>query len=143
MLTFPLCNPLGICSTLAKGPEARGSRVVDSGFHFPVKGTRGGSVSFHVMQQPGWAPGQKLEEISWGFGPESAHRVFLRVPNGAAPPTWVGLEDKFKLRVHVPNTMSLVIENVTSQDSGHYRAQVRFTGGFSSTQVFHLTVYGK
>ncbi|XP_062046140.1 SLAM family member 5-like [Lepus europaeus] len=37
--------------------------------------------------------------------------------------------------------MSLTIENVTSQDSGHYRAQVRFTGGFSSTQVFYLTVY--
>nr|XP_008262493.1 uncharacterized protein LOC103350039 isoform X1 [Oryctolagus cuniculus]XP_051714462.1 uncharacterized protein LOC103350039 isoform X1 [Oryctolagus cuniculus]XP_051714463.1 uncharacterized protein LOC103350039 isoform X1 [Oryctolagus cuniculus] len=132
---------LSICSTLGKGPEARGSGVLDSGLHFPVKRTRGGSVSFHVVQQPGWAPGEKLEEISWGFGPESAYRVILLVHSGTASPTWVSLEDKFKPRLHMPNMTSLVIENVTSQDSGQYRAQIRFTGGLLSTQVFHLTVY--
>ncbi|XP_069933603.1 SLAM family member 8-like isoform X1 [Oryctolagus cuniculus] len=132
---------LSICSTLDKSPEARGSGILDSGLHFPVKGTRGGSVSFHVVQHPGWAPGEKLEEISWGFGPESVHRVILLVPSGAASPTWVSLEDKYKPRLHVPNMTSLVIENVTSQDSGQYRAQIRFTGGLLSTQVFCLTVY--
>ena len=56
---------------------------------------------------------------------------------------WVSLQDKYQQRVHVPNVTSLRIENLTSEDSGHYQARATFTGGLELTQVFHLTVYGE
>ena len=56
---------------------------------------------------------------------------------------WVSLQDKYQQRVHVPNVTSLRIENLTSEDSGHYQARATFTGGLELTQVLHLTVYGE
>ena len=83
------------------------------------------------------------EEVSWGFGSEPNYRVLMQVRPGADTPTWVSLQDKYQQRVHVPNVTSLRIENLTSEDSGHYQARATFTGGLELTQVFHLTVYGE
>lgn len=83
----------------------------------------------------------ELEEVTWGFGPGSEYRVLLRVHPGEAP-KWVGLQDRYQQRVHVPNMTSLKIENLTPEDSGLYRARGSFTGGVEFTQLFHLTVYG-
>ena len=137
---FPLSNPLGICSTGAKSPGARSAGLQDSGAHDPpLQGIQGGSVLFHVVKKQEAEP----EEVSWGFGPESHYSVLLRVHRGANTPTWVSLQDKYQQRVHVPNILSLKIENLTCEDSGHYRARVSFPGGLELTHVFHLTVYGK
>ena len=136
---FSVSNPLGFCNTGAKSPGARGSGVQDSGAHVPLQGIRGGSVLFHVIKKQKAEP----EEVSWGFGPESKFSILLRVHHGADTPTWVSLQDKYQQRVHVPNILSLKIENLTCEDSGHYRARVSFTGGLELTQVFLLTVYGK
>ncbi|XP_060976463.1 T-lymphocyte surface antigen Ly-9-like isoform X3 [Dama dama] len=128
---------LSICSTGTKNPGARGSEIQDSGAHVPLQGIRGGSVLFHVIKKQEAEP----EEVSWGFGPKSNYRVLLRVHRGADTPTWVNLQDKYQQRVYVPNNLSLKIENLTCEDSGHYRARVSFTGGLEFTQVFLLTVY--
>nr|CAI9691418.1 unnamed protein product [Rangifer tarandus platyrhynchus] len=100
-------------------------------------GIRGGSVLFHVIKKQEAEP----EEVSWGFGPESNYSVLLRVHRGADTPTWLSLHNKYQHRVHVPNNLSLKIENLTCEDSGHYRARVSFTGGLELTQIFLLTVY--
>ena len=136
---FSVSNPLGICSTGAKSPGACGSGVQDSGAHVPLQGIRGGSVLFHVIKKQEAEP----EKVSWGFGPESNYSVLLRVHRGADTPTWINLQDKYQQRVHVPNILSLKIENLTCEDSGHYRARVSFPGVLELTQVFHLNVYGK
>ncbi|XP_060976478.1 SLAM family member 5-like isoform X2 [Dama dama] len=128
---------LSICSTGAKSPGARGSEIQDSGAHVPLQGIRGGSVLFHVIKKQEAEP----EEVSWGFGPKSNYRVLLQVHGGADTPTWVNLQDKYQQRVHVPNSLSLKIENLTCEDSGQYRARVSFPGGIELIQVFLLTVY--
>ncbi|KAI4590449.1 hypothetical protein MJG53_001498 [Ovis ammon polii x Ovis aries] len=132
----PEYRELGICSTVAHNPGPRGSEAQDSGAHVPLQGIRGGSVLFHVTKKQEADP----EEVSWGFGPESNYRVFMRVHRGKDTPTWVSLQDKYQQRVHVPNVTSLRIENLTPEDSGQYRARASFTGGREFTQVFRLTV---
>ena len=94
---------------------------------------------FHMIKKQEADP----EEVSWAFGPESNYSVLLRVHRGADTPTWVSLQEKYQQRVHVPNILSLKIENLTCEDSGQYRARLSFHGGFEFTQVFLLTVYGK
>ncbi|XP_014647209.1 PREDICTED: SLAM family member 9-like [Ceratotherium simum simum] len=129
---------LSVCSTGVKSSGIHGSGVQHSGAHVPLKRIRGGSVLFHVIKEPE----AKLEEISWGFGPDLKYRVMLRVHNGSErTQTWVSLQDKYKQRVHVPNMTSLRIENLTREDSGPYQARAIFTGGVESNQIFYLTVY--
>ncbi|XP_070353792.1 SLAM family member 8-like isoform X1 [Equus asinus] len=129
---------LSVCSTGVKSSGAHGAGVQDSGVHVPLKEIHGGSVLFHVIKEPG----TKVEEISWGFGPDVNYTVILRVHNGSEGTlTWVCLEDKYKQRVHVPNMTSLRIENLTCGDSGQYRARASLTGGMESSQIFYLTVY--
>ncbi|KAF4021203.1 hypothetical protein G4228_013780 [Cervus hanglu yarkandensis] len=125
---------LGLTSLLL----THGSGVQDSGAHVPLQGIRGGSVLFHMTKNQEADP----EEVSWGFGPESNYRVMLRLRHGIDTPTWVSFQDKYQHRVHVPNMLSLRIENLTQEDSGEYRARASFTGGRELTQVFFLTVYG-
>ena len=83
------------------------------------------------------------EEVWWAFGPESNYSVLLRVHHEADTPTWVSLQDKYQHRVHVPNILSLRIDNLIPEDSGQYRARASFTRGIELNQVFLLTVYGK
>ena len=135
----PVSNPLGICSTGAKSPGAHGSEVQDPAARVPLQGIRGGSVLFHVTKNRGADP----EEVSWGFGPELNYSVMLQVHRGADTPTWVSLQDKYQHRVHVPNILSLRIDNLIPEDSGQYRARASFTRGIELNQVFLLTVYGK
>ncbi|KAB1261076.1 hypothetical protein Cadr_000024647, partial [Camelus dromedarius] len=123
-----------VCSTGAKSPGAQGS-----GAHIPLQKIRGASVLFHVTKEPG----AELEEVSWGFGPESNYRVLLKVRPGTDAPTWIILQDKYQQRVHVPNMTSLRIENLTSEDSGQYRARISFVGGIERTQVFPLIIYSQ
>ncbi|KAI4548841.1 hypothetical protein MG293_001171 [Ovis ammon polii] len=128
---------LSVCCTGVKSSVAPDPGVQDSGVHIPLQGIRGGSVLFHVPKKQEAEP----EEVSWGFGPESNYRVFMRVHRGKDTPTWVSLQDKYQQRVHVPNVTSLRIENLIPEDSGQYRARASFIGGIEFTQVFRLTVY--
>ncbi|KAI4579509.1 hypothetical protein MJT46_000877 [Ovis ammon polii x Ovis aries] len=130
-------SPLGICCTGAKSSGARDSEVQESGARVPLQGIRGGSVLFHMIKKQEAEP----EEVSWAFGPESNYSVLLQVHRGADTPTWVSLRDKDQQRVHVPNILSLKIENLTCEDSGQYRARASFPGGLELAQVFLLTVY--
>nr|XP_042111822.1 SLAM family member 5-like isoform X1 [Ovis aries] len=130
-------NPLGICSTGAKSPGAHHSGVQESGARVSLQRIRGGSVLFHMIKKQEPEP----EKVSWAFGPESNYSVLLRVHRGADTPSWVSLQDKYQQRVHVPNILSLKIENLTCEDSGQYRARVSLPAGFEFTQVFLLTVY--
>ncbi|XP_022415073.2 uncharacterized protein LOC111167012 [Delphinapterus leucas] len=127
----------GACCPGVKSSGTHGSGVQDSGAHVPLHRVRGGSVSFNVTRKQE----AHLEEVTWGFGPDSNYRVLLRVSAGADAPTWVSLQDKYQQRVHVPSILSLNIENLTSEDSGLYRARASFTGGIELNQVFPLTVY--
>ncbi|XP_040840102.1 SLAM family member 9-like, partial [Ochotona curzoniae] len=127
-----------IGSTLANSPEAQGSGVVNpGGVHSPVKRMRADSVWFHVIPKSE----EMLEEISWLFSSGSEYRFFLRVNSGPDSHKWLGLQDKFKGRIQVPNVTSLMIENLTFQDSGQYKAEVRDTSGLSYNQFFQLSVY--
>ncbi|XP_070640395.1 SLAM family member 9-like isoform X3 [Bos indicus] len=127
---------LSICSTVVQSSGKYGSEVQNSRF-VHMQGIQGGSVLFHIVKKQEADP----EEVSWGFGPELNYRVLLRVHRGADTPTWVSLQDKYQQRVQVPNVTSLKIENLTSEDSGQYRARASFTGGMELNQVFLLTVY--
>ncbi|KAM5200734.1 SLAM family member 8-like isoform 2-T2 [Hipposideros larvatus] len=75
-----------------------------------------------------------------GLWPRTNYRVLLRVVSGGDLPTWVSLQDKYRHRVHVPNMRSLLIANLTPEDSGQYQARASFSGGREFTQVFQLTV---
>lgn len=73
---------------------------------------------FYVVNKTG----TELEEVSWGFDPDSNYRVLLKVHPGADAPTWVRLQDKYHQRVRVPNMRSLKTENLTSEDNVLYQA---------------------
>ncbi|KAM4806330.1 CD48 antigen-like isoform X2 [Urocitellus parryii] len=126
------------CSTLAKSSGAHGSGIKGFRTRTYVKAIRGGSVLLQVIQEP---EDPKIEEISWGIGSDPDSTFMLRVQNGKEDPKWFSLQDKYKHRVQVPRMSSLRINNVTSQDSGQYWAQIIFQTGRKITAVFHLTVY--
>ncbi|XP_006160480.1 T-lymphocyte surface antigen Ly-9-like isoform X2 [Tupaia chinensis] len=133
---------LGVVSLLlsARSAEARSSGMNDSRAQSSQKRIRGGSALFHVEKNPGEDLGAELEEITWSFGPPSGYREMLRVHRGADAPTWLGLRDKYGQRVQVPSVTSLRIENLISEDSGRYWAQVTLSGGRKCDQDFFLTV---
>lgn len=131
----------GIYSPRALSSETHVSEVKDS--RAPVFLTRiqGESLLFNVTVLFK-EPGTKLEEISWGFGPESNYTVMLEVNVVQEDKQkWISLQDKYEKRAYISNVTSLRIKNLTHDDSGQYRARVRFPGGKEFSQVFHLTVY--
>ena len=74
---FPVSNPLGICSTGAKSPGARGSGVQGSWAHVLLQGIQGGSVLFHVIKKQSSTRGGLMGLWPW---------VKLQCP--AASPSW-------------------------------------------------------
>ncbi|XP_078297022.1 CD48 antigen-like isoform X5 [Panthera onca] len=132
---------LGAFSTVVNGSGTLGSQVEDSGNPVSLTGAQGGSVSFHVTRSPELAPGLKLEKISWGIKNKSDYLLLLYVSPGEDVPKWVNFQDKFEKRVHVLNTTTLRIDNLTLEDSGQYWARVSLTGGRERNWHFHLTVY--
>ncbi|XP_034523283.1 SLAM family member 9-like isoform X2 [Ailuropoda melanoleuca] len=131
---------LSVCGALIQSSGVRGSGVEDSGIPDSLK-MRGGSVSFHVIRKPELPPAGELEKISWGIVSGSNYRVMLNVLPGRNVPEWLNFQDKFKTRVHVPNITTLLVDNLTLEDSGLYRARVYYTRGRQYDQDFHLTVY--
>ncbi|XP_053764845.1 uncharacterized protein LOC109261569 isoform X2 [Panthera pardus] len=132
---------LSAFSTVVSGSGTLGSQVEASGNPVSLTGTKGGSVSFHVTRSPELAPGLKLEKISWGIKNKSDYLLLLHVSPGEDVPKWVNFQDKFEKRVHVLNTTTLRIDNLTLEDSGHYWARVSLTRGREMNWYFHLTVY--
>ncbi|XP_048670616.1 uncharacterized protein LOC107156666 isoform X2 [Marmota marmota marmota] len=129
----------GACSTLAKSSGAHGSGIKGFRTHTYLKAIRGSSVLLQVIQEP---EDPKIEEISWGVITSESNSTFvLRLQNGKEDPLWFSLQDKYKQRVQVPSMSSLRINNLTSQDSGQYWAQIMFQTGREIKPVFHLTVY--
>ncbi|XP_077883438.1 CD48 antigen-like isoform X1 [Ictidomys tridecemlineatus] len=126
------------CSTLAKSSGAHGSGIKGFRTHTYLKAIRGGSVLLHVIQEP---EDPKIEEITWGFASDSNSTFMLRLQNGKEDPLWFSLQDKYKQRVQMPSMSSLRINNLTSQDSGQYWAQIMCQTGREIKAVFNLTVY--
>uniref|UniRef100_UPI001A9EFD7A uncharacterized protein LOC120886124 n=1 Tax=Ictidomys tridecemlineatus TaxID=43179 RepID=UPI001A9EFD7A len=128
---------MGACSTLAKSSGAHGSGIKGFRICNYLKVIQGGSVLLQVIQE--------LEDptvdIYWGLGSDPDCIYMLRLQNGMEDLQWFSLQDKYKQRVQVPSMSSLRINNLTSQDSGHYWAQARFQTGREIKAVFHLTVY--
>ncbi|XP_045837963.1 SLAM family member 9-like [Meles meles] len=132
---------LSVCSAVTQSPGARGSAVDDSGIPVPLKKIQGTSVLFQVIRNPELPPEVELEKMSWGIVSRSNYRVMLRVFPGRDVPQWVNLQDKFEKRIHVLNTTTLRIDNLTLEDSGLYRARESYTRGRQYDQDFNLTVY--
>ncbi|XP_047560711.1 SLAM family member 9-like isoform X1 [Lutra lutra] len=132
---------LSVCSAVTQSPGARRSALDDSGNPLPLKGTLGASVLFHMIKNPELPPGSKLESITWGIINQKIYTPVLQVSPGRDVPRWVSFQDKFEKRVHVLNTMTLRIDNLTLEDSGLYRAQESYTRGRQYDQDFHLMVY--
>ncbi|XP_059002234.1 SLAM family member 9-like isoform X3 [Mustela lutreola] len=132
---------LSVCSAVTQSPGARGSAVDDSGNPVPLKGTLGASVLFHMIKNPDLPPGAKLESITWGIINQKVYTPILQVSPGGDGPRWVNFQDKYEKRVHVVNTTTLRIDNLTLEDSGLYRAQESYMRGRQYDQDFHLTVY--
>ncbi|XP_044122570.1 SLAM family member 9-like isoform X2 [Neovison vison] len=132
---------LSVCSAVTQSPGARGSAVDDSGNPVPLKGIQGASVLFPVIRKPELPPEVKLESITWGIINKKIYTPILQVSPGGDVPEWVNCQDKFEKRVHVLNTMTLRIDNLTLEDSGRYRAQESYSRGRQYHQDFHLTVY--
>ncbi|XP_077617275.1 CD48 antigen-like isoform X2 [Crocuta crocuta] len=132
---------LSTFSTVVRSSGARGSGVEDSRNIVSLKGTQGGSVVFHVTRRPEVPPEAKLEKISWAVKNESNYIPLLHVSPGVDVPEWINSQDKFKERLHVPNTTTLRIDKLTLKDSGCYRARCSFSTGIENAQYFHLSVY--
>ncbi|XP_034505998.1 uncharacterized protein LOC117797686 isoform X2 [Ailuropoda melanoleuca] len=132
---------LSICGALTQSSGVRGSGVGDSGIPVSLKRMQGDSVTFHVIRKPELPPAVELEKISWGNASGSNYIVMLNVLPGRNVPEWLNFQDKFEKRVHVPNTTTLRIDNLTLEDSGLYRARVSYSNGTESDQDFHLMVY--
>ncbi|XP_034505988.1 SLAM family member 9-like isoform X2 [Ailuropoda melanoleuca] len=131
----------GICGALTQSSVVRGSGVGDSGIPDSLKRTQGDSVLFHVIRSPDLSPEVELEKMSWGIASGSNWTVILQVIPGSDVPKWFNFQDRFEKRVHVPNTTTLRIDDLTLGDSGLYRARVSYSNGTEGDQDFHLTVY--
>ncbi|XP_034505984.1 SLAM family member 8-like [Ailuropoda melanoleuca] len=79
--------------------------------------------------------------MSWGIALGSNWTAILQVIPGSDVPKWFNFQDRFEKRVHVPNTTTLRIDDLTLGDSGLYRARVSYSNGTEGDQDFHLTVY--
>ncbi|XP_045837965.1 SLAM family member 9-like [Meles meles] len=132
---------LSVCSAVTQSPGARGAAVDDSGIPVPLKRIQGDSVLFQVIRNPEISSGAELENITWGIKTGSMYTGILRVSPRGDVPQWVNFQDKFEKRVHVLNTTTLRIDNLTLEDSGLYRAQESYTTGIQYDQDFHLKVY--
>ncbi|XP_047560707.1 SLAM family member 9-like isoform X4 [Lutra lutra] len=132
---------LSVCSSVTQSPGAHGSALDDSGNPLPLKGTLGASVWFHMIKNPELPPRSKLKSITWGIINQKIYTPVLQVSPGGDVPRWVNFQDKFEKKVHVLNTTTLRIDNLTLEDSGLYRAQESYTGGRQYDQDFHLMVY--
>ncbi|XP_045640355.1 SLAM family member 9-like [Ursus americanus] len=132
---------LSVCGVLTQSSGVHASGVEDSGIPVSLKGMRGTSVSFHVIRKPELPPEGELEKISWGIVYGSNYRVMLNVLPGRNVPEWLNFQDKFKTRVHMSNITTLLVDNLTLEDSGLYRARESYTRGRQYDQDFHLTVY--
>ncbi|XP_044942628.1 SLAM family member 9-like isoform X1 [Mustela putorius furo] len=132
---------LSVCNTVTQRPGARGSAMDDSGNPVTLKGIQGASVLFPVIRNPELPPESELENMSWGVVSRSNYIVMLYVFPGRDVPEWVNFQDKFEKRVHVVNTTTLRIDNLTLEDSGLYRARQSYTRGRQYDRNFHLTVY--
>ncbi|XP_044942610.1 SLAM family member 9-like isoform X2 [Mustela putorius furo] len=132
---------LSVCSAVTQSPGAPESAAEDSGNLVTLKGIQGASVLFHMNRNPEIPPGAKLESITWGVINQKMYTPVLQVSPGGDGPRWVNFKDKFKKRVHVVNTTTLRIDNLTLEDSGLYRAQESYMRGRQYDQDFHLTVY--
>ncbi|XP_059002251.1 SLAM family member 9-like isoform X2 [Mustela lutreola] len=128
---------LSVCSTVTRSPGAHESAAEFSGILATLKGIQGTPVLFPVIRNPEF----ELEKMSWGVVSRSNYIVMLHVFPGRDVPRWVNFQDKFEKRVHVVNTTTLRIDNLTLEDSGLYRAQVKLTTGRRYHRDFHLTVY--
>ncbi|XP_040491784.1 uncharacterized protein LOC103672100 isoform X3 [Ursus maritimus] len=133
---------LSVCGALTQSSRVHGSGVEDSGIPDSLKRTQGDSVLFHVITSPELPPGVELEKMFWGIALGSNWTAILQVIPGSDVPEWFNFQDKFEKRVHVPNTTTLRIDNLTLEDSGLYRARVSYSNGIQTDQDFHLTVYG-
>ncbi|XP_022346431.1 SLAM family member 9-like [Enhydra lutris kenyoni] len=138
---FSVSYALGVCSAVTQSPGAPGSGVDDSGIFVTLKGTQGDSALFPVIRKPELPPEFELEKMSWGVVSRSNYIVMLHVFPGRDVPEWVNFQDKFEKRVHVFNTTTLRIDNLTLEDSGLYWARVSLTGGIEYDEDFHLMVY--
>ncbi|XP_008698994.2 T-lymphocyte surface antigen Ly-9 isoform X1 [Ursus maritimus] len=132
---------LSVCGALTQSSRVHGSGVEDSGIPDSLKRTQGDSVLFHVITSPELPPGVELEKMFWGIALGSNWTAILQVIPGSDVPEWFNFQDKFEKRVHVPNTTTLRIDNLTLEDSGLYRARVSYSNGIQTDQDFHLTVY--
>ncbi|XP_059002224.1 uncharacterized protein LOC131814849 isoform X2 [Mustela lutreola] len=133
---------LSVCSAVTQSPGAPESAVDDSGNPVPLKGIQGASVLFLVIRNPELLPEVELESITWGIINQKLYTPVLQVSPRGDVPRWVNFQDKFEKRVHVVNTTTLRIDNLTLEDSGLYRVQQSYTRGRQYHQDFHLTVYG-
>ncbi|XP_045640208.1 uncharacterized protein LOC123783487 [Ursus americanus] len=130
-----------VCGALTQSSGVRGSGVEDSGIPDSLKRMQGASVLFHVIRNRELPPEVELEKMSWGIALGSNWTAILQVIPGSDVPEWFNFQDKFEKRVHVPNTTTLRIDNLTLEDSGLYRARVSYSNGTQTDQDFHLTVY--
>ncbi|XP_044122571.1 SLAM family member 9-like [Neovison vison] len=132
---------LSVCSDVTQSPGARGSAVDDSGNPVPLKGILGASVLFHMIKNPELPPGAEPETITWGVINQKMYTPVLQVSPEGDGPRWLNLQNKFEKRVHVVNTTTLRIDNLTLEDSGLYRVQESYSRGRQYDQDFYLTVY--
>ncbi|XP_040491786.1 SLAM family member 6-like isoform X2 [Ursus maritimus] len=132
---------LSVCGAMTQSSGVRGSGVEDSGIPVSLKRTQGDSVLFHVIRSPELPPGVELEKMSWGIALGSNWTAILQVIPESDVPEWFNFQDKFEKRVHVFNTTTLRIDNLTLEDSGLYRARVCYSKETQTDQDFPLTVY--
>ncbi|XP_045837959.1 SLAM family member 9-like isoform X3 [Meles meles] len=132
---------LSVCSAVTQSPGARESAVDNSGIPVPLNRIQGDSVLFRTIRNPESSSGAELESITWRIKTGSIYTAILQVSPGGDVPQWVNFQDKFEKRVHVLNTTTLRIDNLTLEDSGLYRVQESYTTGRQYEQYFHLMVY--
>nr|XP_055072573.1 carcinoembryonic antigen-related cell adhesion molecule 8-like [Misgurnus anguillicaudatus] len=94
-----------------------------------VSVTEGDSVTLHTEIQ-------RDDQIVWRFGPEDT-RITGVIKSSKDISASEGLKERLKLE----KTGSLIIRNITKEDSGVYKAQI--IGNKVSRKTFNVTVYAR
>ncbi|XP_027711399.1 uncharacterized protein LOC114039309, partial [Vombatus ursinus] len=98
---------------------------------------RGEDVLLHLDPKVG----NETQRIKWYF--VSKDLLLLAISPGKSRPSWIIPQKEYEGRLSAPDDKSLMLMDVTSEDSGCYEIHISSVSGDIHIQKFNLTVFGK
>ncbi|XP_007478278.2 uncharacterized protein LOC103093437 [Monodelphis domestica] len=82
--------------------------------------------------------GKETRSVDWMF----ENQFLLRIQPGQSKPDWINAQEMYKQRLFAPNVSCLEIVDLTPEDNGVYKVEIKSVFGELKSWSFNLTVSG-